>query len=157
MLDEVDAVAPTPLDVVARRIEEHSRESDEHVIKAAMLIGEARRRVNAGEAGAMTWYEWARHNIHLSPSRIRELMRIAEAKDPRRELERIRELNCERQKKNRKSQAALEKERKKLIAWAKSADIERVKLIHKQILRLKDAPMFGPIEGSKIADRPRAA
>ena len=38
-----------PLEVVARQIEAHARKSDEHIISAAMLMREARRRVDSGD------------------------------------------------------------------------------------------------------------
>ena len=85
-----------PLDVVARQIEVHARKSDEHVISAAMLMREARRRVDAGEAGDITWYSWAPKNINLSLSRLRDFQRIAEAGDPAKELERQRKLTQKR-------------------------------------------------------------
>ena len=37
-----------PLDIVAQKIEAHAKKSDEHVISAALLMREARRRVDAG-------------------------------------------------------------------------------------------------------------
>ena len=77
-----EAKTAEPLDVVARKIEQHAKKSDEHVIAAAMLVAEARRRVEAGEAGDTMWYTWARENINLSLSRLRDLQRIAAADDP---------------------------------------------------------------------------
>ncbi len=58
------------------------------MIEAAKLVGEARKRVKAGEAGKVTWETWARENINLGDSRLRELQRIAKAEDPRKEIER---------------------------------------------------------------------
>lgn len=66
-----------PLDIVAIKIAEHAKKSDQHVVAAAMLMRDARRRVDVGEAGDVTWYEWALKNITLSGSRLRELQRIA--------------------------------------------------------------------------------
>ena len=131
-----EAETAETLDVVARKIEEHAEKSDEHVIAAAVLVAEARRRVEAGEAGDTKWYTWARENIKLSPSRLYELQCIAEADDPKKELERMRKLTRERVKEHRERKAAekraLEEERQKLIAWAKKAPIEQVR----RILRL---------------------
>ncbi len=127
-----------PLEVVARKIKEHVDKSDEHVIAAAMLVREARRRVEAGEAGDIKWYAWAPENIRLSVSRLRDLQRIAAADDPAKELERQRKLMQKRVEEHREKKAAekceLEAERRKLIAWAKKAPIEDVK----QILRLDE-------------------
>ena len=95
-----------------------------------MLVREARRRVDGGEAGKNTWHEWARENIKLSPSRLHELQCIAGADDPAEELGRIRQLTRERVKNHRASKAiearGLEDERRQLIAWAKTAPLEDV-------------------------------
>ena len=58
------------------------------MIEAAMLIREARKRVEAGEVGKADWETWARENIRLCDTRLRELQRIAKAEDPRKEIER---------------------------------------------------------------------
>lgn len=132
-----EAETAETLDVVARKIEEHAEKSDEHVIAAAVLVAEARRRVEAGEAGDTTWYAWARKKIDLSYSRLYELQCIAEADDPRKELERMRKRTRERVKEHRERKAAekraLEEERQKLIAWAKKAPIEKVRRILRQV------------------------
>ncbi len=78
------------LETLAEKIAHCATQADEHTITAAHLISEARKRVEAGEAGDTTWYSWAPKNIKLSMSRLRELQRIAEAQDPRKGLERIR-------------------------------------------------------------------
>ncbi len=130
------------LDEVARKIEDHAEKSDEHVIAAAMLVREARQRVDSGEAGEITWYAWGLKNIKLSPSRLYELQCIAEADDPVKELERLRKLTRERVKKHRDKNASknkeaekssLDSERKDLIAWAKTAPIDEVKRVLEQI------------------------
>ncbi len=129
-----DAKTAEPLDVVARKIEQHAKKSDEHVIAAAMLMREARRRVEDGEAGDdIKWYAWALEKIKLSKSRLRDLQRIAAADDPAKELERQRKLMQKRVEKHREKKAAekheLEEERQDLIAWAKKAPIERVRWV----------------------------
>jgi hypothetical protein len=118
-----------PLDVVARKIETHARKADEHVITAAMLIREARERVKSGEAGDLTWYEWAPANIKLSSSRLRELQRIANAEYPAAELERQRKLTQKRVEKHRQGNASnvpQAVERAQLRAWVKKASIEQL-------------------------------
>lgn len=131
MNEELQAANAEPLSVVAGKIAQHAKRSEEHVISAAMLIREARRRVEAGEAGEVTWYEWAPKNIELSMSRLRELQRIAEADDPAKELERLRRLNQKRVEKHREKKAAqrksLEEDRERLVTWAKSAPISEVR------------------------------
>ena len=130
------------LDEVARQIEDHAEKSDEHVIAAAMLVREARRRVEDGEVGPIKWYAWGPKNIKLSSSRLYELQCIAEADDPVKELERLRKLTRERVKKHRDKNASknkeaekssLESERKQLIAWAKTAPIEEVQRVLEQV------------------------
>ncbi|CAN0587843.1 unnamed protein product, partial [Ectocarpus sp. 12 AP-2014] len=106
MTEEIKEPSIEPLSVIAGKIAQHAKKSEEHVIAAAMLIRDARRRVNAGEAGDVTWYEWAPRYIDLSMSRLRELQRIAEADDPEKELDRLRALNKKRVEKHRTKTAA---------------------------------------------------
>ncbi len=126
-----------PLDVVAQKIEAHAKKSDEHVISAALLMREARRRVDAGEAGDIKWGGWALENIKLSPSRLRDLQRIAVADDPMKELERQRKLTQMRVAEHRLKRAGetwrLDKERSQMIAWAKKAPIELVRRALRQV------------------------
>ena len=129
------------LGALAVKIVRYATEAEERTIQAAKLIREARKRVEAGEAGDTDWTSWAAKNIKLSESRQRELLRIAEAEDPQEELERLREKTrkrVERHRNKKKSaplpnggagvQATAEKEadRKSLIEWAESAPIDRV-------------------------------
>jgi hypothetical protein len=122
-----------PLDVVARKIVAHANKADENVISAAMLVREARRRVEAGEAGDVKWYGWAPKNIKLSVSRLRELQRIAAADDPAAELERQRKLTQKRVEEHRERKAterqAQDPERSRLIAWAREEPIEKVRAV----------------------------
>ena len=149
------------LDEVARQIEVQARKSDEHVISAAMLMREARRRVDDGEAGDIKWYAWALKNIKLSSSRLYELQCIAAAKDPAAEIERLRLLIRERAKKHRERKAAetrvLEEERRSLIAWAKKAPIEKVKQVLKQVGNQADHTPTALIETHPTAGRQQAA
>jgi hypothetical protein len=129
------------LGALAEKIVRYVTEADDQTIKAAKLILEARKRVEAGEAGDTTWYEWARNNIKLSESRLRELQRIAKEEDPQEELERLREKTRKRVERHRNKKksaplpnggagvqatAEMEADRKSLIAWAESAPIDRV-------------------------------
>jgi len=129
------------LEVLAKKIARYATEADEKTIEAAKLIREARKRVEAGEAGDITWYSWAPKNIKLSMSRLRELQRIAAAEDPRKELKRQRKLTQVRVENHREKKrsaplrnggailkvtAEMEDDRKSLIDWARSAPIDRV-------------------------------
>ncbi len=158
-MTEVDT--KEPLDVVARQIEAHAKKSDEHVISAAMLMREARRRVDAGEAGGITWCAWALNNIKLSPSRLRDLQKIADADDPMKELERQRKLTQKRVEEHRAKKAAeawrLDEERRDLIAWAKKAPIEKVRRVLRQVNGQADGAPPASIETCPTARRQQAA
>ncbi len=132
---------PETLEILAEKITRYANEADEKTLEAAKLIREARKRVEAGDAGDVTRETWARENIKLCDSRLRELQRIAEAEDPQKELERQRKMTRERVERHRekKKSAALrnggaslketveiEEDRKSLIAWAKSAPLNHV-------------------------------
>ncbi len=129
------------LETLAEKIERYANEADERTIEAAMLMRAARSRIENGELGKTKWYVWARNNIDLSETRMRELQRIAGAEDPKKELERLREkarVRVERHRKKKRSaplrnggttikdSAELEGDRQRLIAWARSAPLEHV-------------------------------
>ncbi len=96
-----ESVQNEPLEALAKRITQCANEADEKIIEAAVLLREARARVESGEVGNTKWYVWASRNIGLKESRLRDLLRIAEAKDPRQELERQRALIRGRVEKHR--------------------------------------------------------
>lgn len=137
MENESEESENEPLSEVADRIAQHALDSNRYLIAAAMLIREARRRVEAGEAGDVTWYEWAPKNIKLSKSRLRELQQIADADNPEDEVERLRRLNRKRVAEHRQKKVAerevLEEDRAQLIAWVKSAPILAVRRMLKTI------------------------
>ncbi len=129
------------LGILAEKIALYATEADQKTLEAAKLVGEARKRVDAGEASDPNWYSWAAKNIKLSQSRLRELQRIAKAEDPRKELERQRQMTrerVERHRENKKSAALrnggaslketveIEEDRKSLIAWAREAPLDHV-------------------------------
>ncbi len=61
------------LETLAVKIAQYATEADEQTIEAAKLFREARKRVEAGEAGDITWYSWGPKNIKLLLPRLREL------------------------------------------------------------------------------------
>ena len=158
-MSEVDT--REPLDVVAKTIEAHAKKSDEYIISAAMLLGEARRRVDAGEAGNVKWGTWAPENIHLSLSRLRDLQRIAEADNPAKELERQRSLTRIRVAKLREKRAGevwrREEERNQLIGWAKKAPIELVRRTLRQVNGQPAGRRLASIETGSVARHRQAA
>ncbi len=136
-----ETVKKESLGALAEKIAHCATQADDQTIEAARLISEARKRVEAGEAGDTTWYEWAPKNIKLSLSRLRELQRIAEAEDPQKELKRGRKKTQERVERYREKKssaplrnggatlkvtAEMEDDRRSLIEWARSAPIDRV-------------------------------
>lgn len=137
-----DIAAKDPLDVVARKIMAHASKADDQIVAAALLMQEARRRVDAGEAGDVTWSDWSTAKIGLSASRLRDLQRIADAEDPHRELERQREATRKRVERHRASTSAaatqMDQERKDLIAWAIAAPIDLVRQLL-DLIREEDA------------------
>ena len=129
------------LETLAVKIVQYSNEADARVIEAAKLVLEARERVEKREAGDITWYEWARKNIKLSGSRLRELQRISEAEDPKAELERIRVQGRKRQAQHRDKKkpaplrnggdtdgqaAQLDPKREQLIEFVQSAPLSHI-------------------------------
>ncbi len=129
------------LGTLAEKIASYANATDEKMIEAARLIREARTRVAAGEVGKADWETWARENINLGDSRLRQLQRISNAKDPQKELERQQKMTRERVERHRKKKksaalrnagasltetAELEADRQSLIKWAREAPIERV-------------------------------
>ncbi len=139
MLNET--IETETLETLAKKIARYANEADERTIEAAMLLRAARSRIENGELGETKWYVWARKNINLSMTRLRELQRIAGAEDPQKELERLREkarVRVERHRKKKRSaplrnggttvkdSAELEGDRQRLIAWARTAPLDHV-------------------------------
>ncbi len=136
-----ESVEREPLDILAEKITRYANATDEKMIEAAKLVGEARKRVEAGEVGKADWETWARENINLGDSRLRQLQRIASAKDPQKELERQQKMTRERVERHREKKksaalrnagasltetAELEEDRQSLIAWAREAPLNQV-------------------------------
>lgn len=130
-----------PLEALAEQIVRCANEADERTLEAARLVRDARQRIERGEAGEVTWYEWARQHINLSESRLRELQRIGAAPDPAAELKRLREMARKRAETHREKQQAAplrnggavvkecaepEPDRARLITWAQAAPLPRV-------------------------------
>ena len=116
---------------LARQIESHANKADERTLAAALLVRQARARIEAGEAGiGVKWFEWALKNIQLSKSRLSELQSIAQADNPQAEMERRRQMTNDRQKRKRERdvQAARMQEpvRKQMSAWLKDAPCEMI-------------------------------
>lgn len=134
MSESTDCKAKPPIELLIQEIETGANKADDHVMAAALRLRELRQRVEGGELGEnVKWMAWARASFQkISISRLYELSAIADARDPRAELERQREMTCEKVKKHREKKTALERamepERKELIAWAKTVPIDEVRL-----------------------------
>src|SRR5579859_75195 len=83
-----------PLDTVAfginarfEKIERHEAEARDHRIAVGKDLIGARRRVDAGEAGDITWEAWCSSKIKRSLRDIRKVMRIAGSSDPEADLD----------------------------------------------------------------------
>lgn len=94
------------LEALVERIVQYADEADERILEAARLICVARERVETEMAGEITWTDWARENIKLSESRRRDLQRVADAEDPKKELGRLREMTRKRVENHRQKKKA---------------------------------------------------
>ncbi len=107
MSKKTPVVLPREIRDLVEKIEATAEKSDEHTIEAAKRLRELRRLIEAGEVGEVDWYIWVDENVRLRKSRVRALLRIAEAPDPRAEAVRQRKMNGRRQLKYRAGQARL--------------------------------------------------
>src|SRR5215472_11302074 len=64
------------------KAKDDNKRAADHRIAAGMLLIEARKKVEAGEAGPIGWYSWCEQNILRSIGDIRKIMRIAGHVDP---------------------------------------------------------------------------
>ena len=133
------------LDILARKIVHCSEAIDGKHNELVNLVRAAYDKVKNGEAGDTTWSKWAKKNLSVGPSRLRELTRIAKASDPTQEVARQRGANAARQKRHRAKIAttmplrnggstrlcapSTEPEREQLMSWVDDAAIEDVRLV----------------------------
>ena len=83
-------------------ITRESDDADEQTIHSALMLRQLRLRVEAGELGPnVIWYEYALQAVKLGKSRLKELDKIARAKDARSELNYLRRLAVERAKRHK--------------------------------------------------------
>ncbi len=130
------ATLPEPIRDLIQEIRTKVEQSDDQVITAAMKIRELRQRIESGEVGKVNWYVWALKHIKLKKTRLRELVSIAESPDPRKELQRLRNLALERKDRYRTRHATerdLDPARQAIIAWAKKATLAEVEEIYRRI------------------------
>ena len=147
MSEKTPVILPRAIRDLVKEIEATAEKSDDHTIKAAKRLRELRRLIEAGEVGEVKWYIWVMENVRLRKSRVRVLMRIAEAPDPRAEAVRQREMNGRRQAKYRARQAPLSDlapECREIIKWARKAPVSDAR----EILRIIRVRSSLPISAS---------
>lgn len=76
-----------PLGVLAGKINALLQKSEDQRISAAVLLLEARIRVDGGEAGRISWAAWCRNNLERSSRDVRRLLALIKADDPAAKLE----------------------------------------------------------------------
>lgn len=114
-------------------LESRSARSFEDRILSAMVVRELRQRVEAGLMGDVTWYSWARKNINLGATRLKEHMRVARARNPRAEIRRLiklAEARAQRLDENKARREAAEWERKAVAEFAWNGPIEQVRMLY---------------------------
>ena len=138
MSEETPVILPREIQDLVKKIEATAENSDDQTIETAKCLRELRRLIEAGAVGEVNWYAWVKENVKLHKTRLRVLMRIAEASDHRAEAVRQREMNAKRQAKYRAGQAPLRDlapECRQIINWARKASVSDARDILGIILR----------------------
>jgi hypothetical protein len=120
-------------------ITKKAENADDQTIRSAFLMRELRKRVEGGKLGPeVKWYEWALKNLDMRVSRLKELQRIAKAKEPRAELERLRNLATERVKRY-VANAEISPEmqmRARVARFAKKAHADQVRILDDLVYKM---------------------
>ncbi len=139
MSKKTPVILPRAIRDLVKEIETTAEKSDDHTIELGKHLRELRRLIEAGAVGEVNWYAWVKENVKLRKTRLRVLMQIAEAPDPRAEAVHQREMNARRQKKFRAGQATLRDlapECREIIKWARKASVsdakEILRIIHRR-------------------------
>ena len=144
MSNKIPSILPQAIQDLVKNIEMNADNSDDHTLETAKCLRELFRLIEAGAVGEVNWYTWVWENVRLRKSRIRVLMRIAEAEDPRAEAVRQREMNARRQAKYRAGQATLRDlapECREIIKWARKASVSDARDILRIIHRRSSLPI----------------
>ena len=145
MSEKTPVILPREIRDLVTEIETTAEKSDDHTIELAKHLRELRRLIEAGAVGEVNWYTWVKENVKLRKTRLRVLMQIAEAPDPRAEAVRQREMNARRQKKYRAGQAPLRDlapECREIIKWARKAPVSDARAILGTIHRRPGRSIF---------------
>jgi hypothetical protein len=116
-----------------------SATADDQVIQSAFMVRGLRRRVEAGDFGPdINWYEWAWNTLHRGETRLKELNRISNAKNPVEELNRLRGNAIERAKRHvTKNEVSKEMQMRNRVArFAKKAPIDKVQMLDDLVCKL---------------------
>ena len=138
-------ILPRAIRDLVTEIETTAEKSDDHTIELGKHLRELRRLIAAGAVGEVNWYAWVKENVKLHKTRLRVLMRIAEASDSRAEAVRQREMNAKRQTNYRARQAPLrdlEPECREIIKWARKASVSDARAILGTIHRRPGLSIF---------------
>ncbi len=138
MSKKTPVTLPQAIQDLVEKIETTAEKSDDHTIELGKHLRELRGLIEAGAVGEVNWYAWVKENVKLRKTRLRVLMQIAEAPDPRAEAVRQREMNARRQAKHRAGQAPLSDlapECREIIKWARKASVSDAKAILRVIHR----------------------
>ena len=144
MSEKTPVIWPRAIRDLVTEIETTAENSDDHTIELGKHLCELRRLIEAGAVGEVNWYAWVKENVKLHKTRLRVLMRIAEASDPRAEAVYQREMNARRQTKYRAGQATLRDlapECRDIIKWAKKASVSDARDILRIIHRRSSLPI----------------
>jgi hypothetical protein len=132
-------------------IRAHVSVDDDRSITLGRMLLDSRRHFNKGKIGNRDWNRWLKESeINLRSTRIRELLRVAMAADPRMEHRKQKDQNNGRQRKHREAkrvasvpnveriidESPLAPERERLIAWATNAPLNDVEVILAEIDKL---------------------
>jgi hypothetical protein len=91
----MDGALLIPLSLLAREIEVCMRKSDDYRITAGMKLLEVQQRVQAGEAGVITWSAWIKANLNRSTRDVQKCIALARSANPQAALERERQVRRE--------------------------------------------------------------
>lgn len=151
------------LESLAKKIVKCHDKSCESFVDAAIAIAEARKLFKRRKG--FTWTDWCTQKLDLGQSRVRELLQIGKSGNPALALQELRAKTAARVKKNRDSKPnavnanatpksespplcngdLAQPERKKMAYWAEHADIDAVKEVLAQAMKLDPKP-FNPTE-----------
>ncbi len=116
----------------------------DRTVAAAVLLKQAQDRIERGEGDGITWDEWLKANVKLKKTRVRDLLKIAEADDKAKAVLNLREKTRKRTADCRANKCK-DPAREALVKWVRDAPLATVK---EALRRCKDLRA----EAEKAAD-----